>query len=78
MRDAEYRDFRVPARDYFDVGASYAFESGALEGLDATVGIENLLDEQPPVFPSYSQANTDPSLYDVLGRRWFVSLRYQF
>jgi len=78
MRDAEYADFRVPARDNFDVGANHAFESGALEGLDATVGIENLFDEQPPVFPSYSQANTDPSLYDVLGRRWFFSLRYRF
>jgi len=78
MRDAEYRDFRVPSRDYFDAGVSYAFEAGALQGLSLTLGLENLTDETPPLFPSYSQANTDPALYDVLGRRWFVSLRYRF
>jgi len=25
-----------------------------------------------------SDANTDPSLYDVLGRRFFLSARYRF
>ena len=78
MRDAEYRDFRVPAHDYFDVGASYVFDAGMLSGLTATAGVENLGDDDPPLFPSYSQANTDPSQYDVLGRRYFVSLRYRF
>jgi len=78
MRDAEYRDFRVPSRDYLDAGVSYAFEDGALHGLSLTLGLENLTDATPPLFPSYPQANTDPSVYDVLGRRWFVSLRYRF
>jgi outer membrane receptor protein involved in Fe transport len=78
MRDARYRDFRVPTHDYFDVGASYQFEAGWLRGLGVTVGIENLFDEEPPLFPSYAQANTDPSQYDVLGRRYFVSARYRF
>lgn len=78
MRDAEYRDFRVPARDYFDAGVTSTFDSGALAGLAATAGVENLFDEEPPLFPSYPQANTDPSQYDVLGRRYFVNLRYRF
>jgi len=78
MRDAEYRDYRVPAYDYFDVGASYALDRGILSGLTTTAGVENLGDEDPPLFPSYSQANTDPSQYDVLGRRYFVRLRYRF
>ena len=78
MRDARYRDFRVPTHDYFDVGASYAFDTGWLRGLSVTAGIENLFDEEPPLFPSYPQANTDPSQYDVLGRRYFVSARYRF
>ena len=42
------------------------------------VGIENATDEDPPIFPSYSQSNTDPSQYDVLGRRYYVSLNYSF
>jgi outer membrane receptor protein involved in Fe transport len=78
MRDAEYRDFRVPTYDYFDFGASYAIDAGMLSGLAATAGVENLGDQDPPLFPSYSQANTDPSQYDVLGRRYFVRLRYRF
>jgi len=78
MRDAEYRDFRVPSYDYFDAGVTATFDSGALAGLAATAGVENLFDEEPPLFPSYPQANTDPSQYDVLGRRYFVNLRYRF
>jgi outer membrane receptor protein involved in Fe transport len=78
MRDAEYRSFRVPSYDYFDAGLSYAVDTGMLEGLTATLGVENLSGEQPPLFPSYPQANTDPSQYDVLGLRYFVNLRYRF
>jgi outer membrane receptor protein involved in Fe transport len=78
MSDAEYRDFRVPSYDYFDVGASCSFAAGPVQGLSATLGIENLGDAEPPLFPSYPQANTDPAQYDVLGRRYFVSLRYRF
>lgn len=78
MRDARYPDFRVPAYDYFDAGASYAVAGGLLSGLSVTVGVENVADEEPPLFPSYPQANTDPSQYDVLGRRYFLSLAFRF
>ena len=77
-RDVEYRDFAVPAIDYVDVGASYAFEAGPLQGLQASAGIENVLDQAPPIFPTWQQANTDPSLYDVLGRRYYLRLAYAF
>lgn len=30
------------------------------------------------VFPKLIQANTDPSSYDVLGRRYFINLVYEF
>jgi outer membrane receptor protein involved in Fe transport len=78
MQDARYPDFVVPSRDYLDAGVTYSFDAGLLHGVVATAGVENLLDEQPPIFPSYSQANSDPVQYDVLGRRYFVSLRYRF
>ncbi len=70
--------FRVPHLDYFDLDASYAFSAGPLAGLELRVGVENLTGEDPPIFPSYIQANTDPSQYDVLGRRYYASLRYSF
>ena len=50
----------------------------ALAGLRIRGGITNLSDEDPIVYPSQQQANTDPASYDVLGRRWFVNLTYTF
>ena len=41
-------------------------------------GIRNLTDEDPVIYPTNQQANTDPSTYDVLGRRYFVSATYSF
>jgi iron complex outermembrane recepter protein len=71
-------EFRIPHYDYFDLGASYDVPAGFLDGLQLRVGVENMTDEDPPIFPSYTQANTDPSQYDVLGRRYYLSLRYSF
>ena len=70
--------FRVPHVDYFDLDAGYEFSAGLLEGLELRVGIENLTDEDPPIFPSTPGPNTDSSQYDVLGRRYYASLRYSF
>ena len=64
--------------DYFSLDASYEFSSGPLEGLSFALGVENLTDEDPPILASAPQANTDPSQYDVLGRRYYMSLRYSF
>jgi outer membrane receptor protein involved in Fe transport len=70
-------DVVVPHYDYFDLEASYAFHDGPLDGLVLRAGVENLTDEDPPIFPSWSVANTDASQYDVLGRRWFLSVVYR-
>ena len=43
--------------------------------LDA--GINNLSDQQPRLYSPNVQANTDPSLYDVLGRRYYVGVDYR-
>ncbi len=71
-------EFEVPQVDYFDLSANYEFASGFLDGLSIGIGVENLTDEDPPIFPSLIQANTDPSQYDVFGRRYYASLRYAF
>jgi outer membrane receptor protein involved in Fe transport len=77
-RDVIYPDFSVPSVQYVDIAGGYAFTGGALEGLSIRGGIDNVFDEQPPLFPSWQQANTDPSQYDVLGRSYYLQLRYQF
>lgn len=76
--DVQYRDFSVPATEYVDLGGSFAFTTGALRGLTLRAGVDNAFDERPPIFPSWQQANTDPSQYDVLGRSYYVKMRYGF
>ncbi|HKE93944.1 MAG TPA: TonB-dependent receptor, partial [Povalibacter sp.] len=47
-----------------------------------TLGVTNIGDKQPPVYTTNAQAgiqsNTDPSTYDVLGRRYFLNLTAKF
>jgi outer membrane receptor protein involved in Fe transport len=79
MMDADPEtQFNVPSRDYFDAFIGYDFDEGALSGLSVHAGVENLTDEQPPIFPTSVQANTDPSQYDTLGRRYYARLTYRF
>ena len=63
---------RVDAISYFDLTGSF----DVTDGLTFTFGVNNLLDQKPPVLGSAAeQANTLPSYYDVLGRDFFVSAR---
>jgi outer membrane receptor protein involved in Fe transport len=79
MRDASPDlDYPIPSFDYFDLFATYVFDAGALDGLTFRAGVENLTDEDPPLLPSQVQANTDPSQYDVLGRRYYFNVSYRF
>jgi len=66
----------TPDYDIFDVMGSWTFEAPA--AMTLRVGVNNVGDETPPYYTSYSNSNTDPSTYDVLGRRWFVGLGVKF
>jgi len=64
----------LPSIDYFDLNGSWSInDTVSLRG-----GVNNLTDEQPNVFVPGVQANTDPSTYDVLGRRYYVGLTAKF
>jgi iron complex outermembrane receptor protein len=76
--DDPYSSISVPSYDYFSVFLSYSAASGVLAGLLFTAGVENLTDEDPPLIDSGPQANTDPSQYDVLGRRYYLRASYAF
>ena len=76
MHDINFPEYETSQYDSFDLYASYAIEDGPLGGIILSAGIENLTDEDTPIFPSWSNANTDASQYDVVGRRFFVSVRY--
>jgi len=79
MQDANRAlDYQIPSFDYLDLYASVTLDAGGLSGLSLHAGVENLTNEEPPLLPSQVQANTDPSQYDVLGRRYYLNLRYRF
>ncbi|MCS6948703.1 MAG: TonB-dependent receptor, partial [Steroidobacteraceae bacterium] len=45
-------------------------------------GVDNVFDKDPPIYATNAragvQSNTDPSTYDVLGRRMFLDLSFKF
>ncbi len=58
---------------YFD----FALQA-EVEALTFRVGLNNAFDKKPPTYAPNVQSGTDPSLYDVIGRRAFVSARLRF
>ncbi len=77
MTDFAFPTFKLDSVDYYDLTLGYVF-SDRLEGLGLRAGITNLTDEDPIIYPSSQQSNTDPAQYDILGRRYFVSATYAF
>jgi iron complex outermembrane recepter protein len=67
-----------PARQYnlFNLSAGYEFS----ERFSTRFGVDNLLDRQPPVVGAQpgvtdGAGSTNPSVYDVLGRRYYLSVK---
>lgn len=58
---------------YFDF--SIAAE---IENMTLRLGVNNAFDRKPPAYQPNVQSGTDPSLYDVIGRRAFVSAGLRF
>jgi len=46
--------------------------------LTVRLGIENLNDRQPKLYTPDQDSGTNPSVYDVVGRRWYMSATYRF
>lgn len=62
----------VAAVHYFDLNGRIAVR----DGFEFRFGVVNLGDTQPPVFTG--QAATDPSTYDLVGRRFFAGVTAKF
>lgn len=76
-------DGTLPAMDYFDV----AFDWAMSENIFLRGGINNVMDEDPPIVdsntfgisaPPYGNANTYPVVYDSLGREAFIAVTTRF
>jgi iron complex outermembrane receptor protein len=48
------------------------------DSLSVAVGVNNVMDEDPPMFHSAFNAETEPGYYDVIGRRFFTSVTMHF
>jgi outer membrane receptor protein involved in Fe transport len=68
------REQVLSAINYFDVNTSLKVN----ELMTFRAGVNNLTDKQPPVYSPSIAANTDPSTYDLVGRRFYVSLTARF
>ena len=63
------------------VGSTWYFDATAsvnIENLTFRLGVNNLFNRQPELYAPNVQSGTDPSLYDVIGRRFFVSAGLRF
>lgn len=59
---------------YHDLSLRYA----VTPNISVRATLSNLLDQQPRVYTPNVQANTDPSMFDVLGRRYFIGLNARY
>ena len=58
---------------YFDFAVQ-----GQVENMTLRLGLNNAFDRKPPTYAPNVQSGTDPSTYDVIGRRAYVSARLKF
>ncbi|HVY90131.1 MAG TPA: TonB-dependent receptor, partial [Hyphomonadaceae bacterium] len=64
----------IPAIGYFDLLSSW----DVTDNVQLRFNINNVMNEMPPTYTPSVQANTDPSTYDTLGRRYTVGLTAKF
>ncbi|MDO9248423.1 MAG: TonB-dependent receptor, partial [Phenylobacterium sp.] len=64
----------TPDYDVFDLSGSWKVD----DRVTLRAGVNNLADKDPPYFTSYPNSNTDPSSFDILGRRVFVGINAKF
>lgn len=68
------RSEHVRSINYFDL--SFAIE--VKKDTNFRIGVTNLTDVEPPSYSSFSQSNTNPGVYDVLGRAFYVGASIKF
>jgi hypothetical protein len=72
LTPAQVASYRTPSVFYHDIVASYDWRT-----LSFTFGIDNLYNKQPP-YVQDGATNTDPAVYDVLGRVVYLKITARF
>jgi iron complex outermembrane receptor protein len=64
----------VGSYNFFDLGFGYRFN----DQWRARLGVTNLFDQEPPLMADQGNSgNTDPSLYDIFGRSFYLSFVWE-
>jgi len=73
-------DNHIPGATYFDLGGAYRFDLSGDDNIEAYFKIENVMDKDPVVVAgaNISALQTNPALYDVIGRNYRVGFRFRF
>ena len=74
VTDPTSTDGGVPSTWYFDTSASFA----VTDAFTVRAGVNNLFDKKPRSYTDNVDATTDPSTYDVIGRRFFLGATVRF
>lgn len=72
---------QFPGETFTGPGSAWYFDfalQAEVEALTFRIGLNNAFDRQPETYAPNVQSGTDPSLYDVLGRRAYASVRLRF
>ncbi|HEX6999500.1 MAG TPA: TonB-dependent receptor [Gammaproteobacteria bacterium] len=48
------------------------------DAMSLRLGIQNLTDEDPQLYTPDQDSGTNPTVYDVIGRRWYLTFTYRF
>ncbi|MBB4632077.1 outer membrane receptor protein involved in Fe transport [Sphingosinicella soli] len=78
--DLSNEDNNVGSVIYVDMSVKFKFESANGKGTEIYAGVDNLFDRTPPVLPVdfISNSATNASIYDVIGRKYYVGVRARF
>ncbi|WP_417355907.1 TonB-dependent receptor plug domain-containing protein [Gallaecimonas pentaromativorans] len=73
MKDLNLTSYKTDSVIYNDLSGSYHIN----DSTTFTLGVDNVFDVDPEYVPSYSDANTVPEVYDVLGRYLYAKLSWR-
>jgi hypothetical protein len=75
-----YNVNQIPSVDYVNLSLQYTTKPGGMQTLQYFIKINNLLNKYPPIDPQQFFANiqTNPTLYDTVGRMFYAGVRFKF
>lgn len=70
----------IPSVDYVNLSLQYTTKPAGMEMLQYFIKINNLLNKAPPIDPGqfFASIQTNPALYDVVGRMFYAGVRFKW